>query len=81
MLANEMGFRIKAIKASFPDALLEKSGDEIQVEFEYLSSNYLEHGHPIDYKCLCICWRRDTDIQGMDILSLEEYVRSKSRTG
>jgi hypothetical protein len=77
LLAKELGYRIKAVKSSFPDAILEKDGKEITAEFEFLSSNYVEHAHPCQAGCICICWRRDMDISGIEIFSIEEYLRSR----
>jgi len=77
-LANELGYRIKEVRPDvFPDAILEKSGENINVEFEFLSSNYLQHCHPSDFDGICICWRKDSDIPNIEILSLEEYIREK----
>ncbi len=70
----------KEIKSAFPDAILEKNGKEILVEFEFLSSNYIEHCHPDDKKYLCICWRKDIELKETSIFSLEEYIRNKNKT-
>ena len=76
-LADELGYRIKEVKSEFPDAILEKDGRDIKVEFEFLSSNYLQHCHSLDFEGICICWRKDLDIPNIEILSLEEYIREK----
>jgi len=76
-LADELGYNIKEVKSDFPDAILEKDGKDINVEFEFLSSNYLQHCHPLDFDGICICWRKDSDIPHIEILSLEEYIREK----
>lgn len=75
--ANDMGYKIKEVKSEFPDAILEKDGRDIRVEFEFLSSNYLQHCHSLDFEGICICWRKDLDIPNIEILSLEEYIRGK----
>jgi len=77
ILAEELRFSIKSIRSDFPDALLEQDGTDIPVEFEYLSSNYQQHCHPSDFKGIVICWRRDVDLEGIKIISLEEYLREK----
>lgn len=77
LLAGELGFSIKRIRSDFPDALLIHDGREIEAEFEYLSSNYLQHCHPTDFRGLCICWRRDIDLEDIQIICLEEYLRDK----
>lgn len=80
LLAKEMGITIVKVNAAFPDGLIIKDGKEIKVEFEYLSSNYLQHAHPIMTDVICICWRRDIDIAGLEIIAIEEYIRTKQRT-
>jgi len=76
ILADSLGYKILKVQTDFPDGLIEKDGVQIQVEFEFLSSNYLQHGHPLDFKGLCICWRNDCSLGKINILSLEEYVRT-----
>jgi HNH endonuclease len=77
LLAEELGFKIKRIHSAFPDALLEQEGVDIPTEFEFLSSNYQQHCHPLDFDGIVICWRKDVDLDGIRTISLEEYVRKK----
>lgn len=74
-MCDELGYKIKSIKSDFPDALLHKDGTDILAEFEFLSSNYIQHCHPMDFNGICICWRKDKELEGISILSLEEYIR------
>lgn len=74
-MCDELGYEIKTIRADFPDAVLYKDGTDVLAEFEFLSSNYLQHCHPMSFDGLCICWRRDKELDGINILSLEEYIR------
>jgi hypothetical protein len=76
-LAEELKYKIKQVQSEFPDGILEKDGKEILVEFEYLSSNYIQHCHPLDFEGICICWRKDEELGSIPIISLEEYVRLK----
>ncbi len=76
ILANDLGYRIESFDGEFPDAtLLDVDGNHIQAEFEFISSNYLQHGHPPDFEGLCICWRKDVPLGNIAILSLEEHLR------
>ncbi|MDD5069971.1 MAG: hypothetical protein PHV17_04520 [Candidatus Omnitrophica bacterium] len=77
-LCNELGYEIKRIQAEFPDAILQKNGRDILVEFEFLSSNYKEHCHPDNEKYLCICWRKDLELKKTPVFSLEEYIRNRN---
>lgn len=76
-LSEELGFSIMNIQSAFPDATLIQDGSEVSVEFEFLSSNYIQHCHPSSFDGLVICWRRDIDLNGIKILSLEEYLRNR----
>lgn len=75
LLAKELGFSIKSIRSDFPDAVLEKDGSDILVEFEFLSSNYRQHCHPADFDGTVICWRKNDELDGIMIISLEEFLR------
>lgn len=79
LLARELGIKILKVNAAFPDGLIIKDGEEIKVEFEYLSSNYLQHAHPVLPDIICICWRKDIEIAGVEIIALEEYLRNKKK--
>lgn len=76
-LVEELNFKIKMIRSDFPDALLVQDGKDIPTEFEFLSSNYQQHCHPADFNGIVICWRKDIDLDGITIISLEEYLRNK----
>lgn len=77
LLAEELGCTIKQIRSEFPDAILQQNGRDVSVEFEFLSSNYQQHCHPSDFEGIVICWRKDIDLGGIKIISLEEYIREK----
>lgn len=76
ILADSLGYKILKVQTDFPDGIIEKDGLQIPVEFEFLSSNYLQHGHPLDFDGLCICWRNDCSLGKIKIFSLEEYIRT-----
>lgn len=75
LLAKELGYKIIKIQSDFPDGVIEKDGSQINVEFEFLTSNYIQHGHPLDFNGICICWRKDCDLKNIEILSIEEFIR------
>lgn len=52
------GWRTLMVREEFPDALFEdiKTGEQIRVEFESLSSHFLDHDHsPSDCDAI-VCW-------------------------
>jgi hypothetical protein len=78
LLAEMLGYKISRVQADFPDAtLIDNHGVEVYIEFEYLCSNYKQHCHPMDFKGLVICLRKDIDLDGIRVISLEDYVRQK----
>jgi hypothetical protein len=79
LLAKELGIKILKVNAACSDGLIIRDGKEIRVEFEYVSSNYLQHAHPVLPDILCICWRKDVEIAGLEIIALEEYLRNKNK--
>jgi hypothetical protein len=74
LLAKDLGYRILKIRAEFPDALLERGGNQIQAEFEFLASNYISHCHKRSPETLCIYWRNDFDLAPVQTLCLEDEV-------
>jgi len=76
LLADKLRYKIEACGSAFPDVMLiDQDGNRIAAEFEYLSSNYLQHGHPLSFGGVCICWRKDVELGAINVISLEEYLR------
>lgn len=69
---------IKMSSSSFPDATIRRGdGIEIFVEFEFMSSSFIEHEHN-PYSCdLIICWKDDfpieTDFPILELSSMKQY--------
>ena len=50
------GVEIVSIQSAFPDAVIRKDNVEYKVEFEYYSSNFIQHRHDprqCDLKAMC----------------------------
>ncbi len=75
-LSQSMGYKILNAQVQYPDLLVEKNGEIFKMEAEYLSSNYLSHGHPLNEDTICLCWRKDKEINGVQIIDLETVVRN-----
>ena len=78
MLCEELGYQVVRAQVEYPDLIVEKDGRKYNVEVEYVSSNYLQHGHPLNEGTICLCWRKDVEIPGVEIIDLESYVRERS---
>jgi hypothetical protein len=56
----------------FPDATLSMDDALWKVEFEFLASNFVSHGHDYRECDLIICWRNDLSDCPLPILALSE---------
>ena len=61
MKAWELGFMVKKIQLGFPDCFAfrkvdEQTWQEVRIEVEYESRNFLRHGHSIGGCDLIVCW-------------------------
>jgi hypothetical protein len=77
----ELGFRIEGIRTGFPDALLIRQntkGNFIKclAEFEYKSSNFQLHKHPINGCDLIICWINDWADCPLEVIELKSLVKN-----
>lgn len=57
----QFDLEIVSIGSKFPDAILRhtKTEDEYRTEFEFLASNFIEHGHDPRHCDLIVCWIND----------------------
>ena len=65
------GFHFVEGSGAFPDCTLRIDGQDIKVEVELASSQYVRHRHPMDGCDAIICWYNDTNIP-IPTLSLSE---------
>ena len=66
---------VEEIKSGFPDAIAMQSiGNgrykRIRIEFEFRSSSFLRHGHPINECDLIVCWIHDWPECPLDVIEL-----------
>lgn len=83
-ICYELGFRIEAIRTKFPDAQLIRKNNrgtfsKCFAEFEFKSSNYKLHNHPINGCDLVICWENDWLDCPLEVLCLKDKI-SELRT-
>ena len=81
LLADQFACRLDTVRSEFPDAIVEHEEKELQIEFEYLSSNYIQHCHPMDFEGIVICWREDVKLNGIKVISLEKVIREMAQQG
>jgi len=84
LMQEELGCKIVEIKASYPDAIVEKDGKRFRVEFEYKASNFILHKHDSSMCDLIVCWLNDLSdptVINLPILNLDSFRFSRIPVG
>jgi hypothetical protein len=81
ILSDKLGFEVDSIQSGFPDCeakrkLKNNRWQSVRIEFEYRSSNFIEHGHDITKCDLIICWEHDWNDCPLEVISLKEYIKT-----
>jgi len=83
LVARDIGFTVEAIGTSFPDCEAKRQIDRrgerwqrVRIEFEYLSSDFKKHGHPIEGCDLIVCWKHDWPECPLEVIELSEVIKS-----
>lgn len=76
----DLDFRIEGIRTRFPDALLKRKNERGRfsrclAEFEYKSSDYKAHKHPLKGCDLIICWEHDWKECPIEVIELKGIVK------
>jgi len=84
MVARELGFLVDAVGAEFPDCRakrLAKGGYyvEVDIEFEFKSRNFHEHGHDPEQCDLIVCWEHDWPDCPLEVLELKSAIEGLDR--
>lgn len=81
-ISEELGFSIEAIRTEYPDCngkrLIDKNKnlwEPVTVEFEYLSSNFVEHGHDPTKCDVIVCWIHDWADCSLEVIELKEVIK------
>jgi hypothetical protein len=75
----KLGFTVLHIQAAFPDcrALREVEPDKLQevwIEFEFQSKNFLLHGHEWSECDLIVCWEHNWPECPLEVVELKKEV-------
>ena len=73
-LSKELGYTFKELGTRCPDAILQKAGQSIRVEFEYVAKNFEKHKHNPDDVDLIICWEDNWAECPLPVLALQNYI-------
>ena len=83
MLAKELGYVIEAVQTGFPDCeakrrIAPERWQRVNIEFEFESRNFRDHGHPATGCDVIVCWRHNWDeCPGhIEIVELSNVIKS-----
>jgi hypothetical protein len=74
---QDLGFsHLEEIRANYPDAIgMRPIGNgrfqRVRIEFEFKSSNFKNHGHPIDGCDVIVCWIHDWKECPLEVIELK----------
>ncbi len=75
IIARQLGFVIVDLGTAFPDCRARRidSQEEIRIEFEYRSSDFVAHGHPPDGCDMIVCWEQDVRLAQPEVIALKDF--------
>ena len=83
MLAKDLGYTIEAVQKGFPDCeamrqVAPERWQRVDIEFEFESRNFRDHGHPLTGCDVIVCWRHNWDEcpQGIEVVELSSVIKS-----
>jgi len=84
-ILEDLNLYIEEIRIKYPDCVARrytgKGWERIYIEFEYLSSNFIQHGHDPDECNMIVCWKDDLNnedrikLQGIELVELKSYIK------
>lgn len=76
---EDLGLKIEAIQQAFPDAKARrfngKGWVEEKIEFEYKSSEFLNHGHDVEKCDIIVCWIHDWKDCPLEVIELKSLIK------
>lgn len=83
MVARELGYSVEAVQAGYPDCEAKRQispgkWQRVRIEFEYMSRNFRDHGHPPDGCDVIVCWRHNWPEcpEHLEVVELERVLKS-----
>lgn len=88
MVSQELGFLVESVRVKYPDCEGKRCCDKeqnlwehIYIEFEYKSSNFVEHGHDVDDCDIIVCWIHDWKDCPIEVLELRKAIQVLPQSG
>ena len=86
MVAKELGYMVEVVRGGFPDCEAKRcvgpnSWQGVQIEFEFESRNFRDHGHPHDGCDVVVCWRDNWPDRpaNLEVVQLCDVIRDLSK--
>ena len=83
MLAKELGYVIEAVQTGFPDCeakrqIAPERWQRVDIEFEFESRNFRDHGHPANGCDVIVCWRHNWEEcpERIEVAELSSVIKS-----
>jgi hypothetical protein len=83
MVARELGYLVEAIQSGFPDCEAKRQvspgqWQPVQIEFEYASKNFAEHGHDPARCDVIVCWKHNWPEcpENLEVLALSDEIKN-----
>ena len=87
MVAKDLGYVVESVQAGFPDCeakrqIAPKRWQRVNLEFEFESRNFRDHGHPLTGCDVIVCWRHNWDDcpAHIEVLELSTFIKSLGRS-
>jgi hypothetical protein len=87
MIAKDLGYVVESVQAGFPDCEAKrqigpKRWQRVNLEFEFESRNFRDHGHPLTGCDVIVCWHHDWDNcpAHIEVLELSTFIKSLRRS-
>ena len=85
MVAKHLGYVVESVQAAFPDCeakrqIAPRRWQRVNIEFEFESRNFRDHGHPLTGCDIIVCWRHNwhdcpAHIEVLELSSLLKSLR------
>jgi len=77
-VAEDLHMYIEEIKPGFPDCVARrytgKGWERVRIEFEFISSNFKQHGHNSDECDIVVCWEHDWKECPIEVIELKSEI-------
>lgn len=81
MVSSELGLIVEAVQAAYPDCEAKRCVDNrrdrwqrVRIEFEFVSSNFREHGHDPAGCDLIVCWEHNWPECPLEVIELRSVI-------